>query len=63
MSETTATPSAATQPLPTLDSPTVDQSALTGEPRPLDLSKFSRPANLAEVRLEEFTIDGICGVY
>lgn len=29
----------------------------------LDLSRMSPPENLEEVRLEEFTIDGICGVY
>ena len=33
----------------------------TGEK--LDLSRMSAPENLEEVRLEELTIDGICGVY
>jgi mycofactocin precursor len=32
-------------------------------PKKLDLSRMSPPENLEEVRLEEFTIDGICGVY
>jgi mycofactocin precursor len=30
---------------------------------PLDLSRLAPPENLEEVRLEELTIDGICGVY
>ncbi len=34
-----------------------------GRPRKLDLSRMSPPENLEETRLEEITIDGICGVY
>ena len=32
-------------------------------PKKLDLSRMSPPDNLEEARLEEITIDGICGVY
>jgi mycofactocin precursor len=32
-------------------------------PQPLDLSRLEPPRKLAEARLEEVTIDGICGVY
>jgi len=31
--------------------------------QPLDLTGMSAPGDLGGVRLEEFTIDGICGVY
>ncbi len=40
--------------------------ALTDAPsqaKKLDLSKLSPPKPLEELRLEEVTIDGICGVY
>lgn len=30
---------------------------------PLDLSALGEPEDLEAVQLEEFTIDGICGVY
>jgi mycofactocin precursor len=32
-------------------------------PRPLDLRGMAPPAKLSEARLEDLTIDGICGVY
>jgi hypothetical protein len=32
-------------------------------PRKLDLTGMAPPGDLRAVRLEEFTIDGICGVY
>jgi mycofactocin precursor len=31
--------------------------------RKLDLNALEAPMKLAEARLEDFTIDGICGVY
>jgi hypothetical protein len=31
--------------------------------RPLDLAGMSAPGDLRRVQVEEFTIDGICGVY
>ena len=34
-----------------------------GTAQPLDLSRLGEPRNLEQVRLEELTIDGICGVY
>jgi mycofactocin precursor len=34
-----------------------------GQPPRLDLSRMEPPRRLAEARLEEVTIDGICGVY
>lgn len=33
------------------------------QPARLDLSHMAPPEDLDEVRLEELTIDGICGVY
>ena len=33
------------------------------EPRKLDLSGMAPPMKLSEARLEDLTIDGICGVY
>lgn len=38
------------------------QPAQEGAPR-LDLSRMEPPRRLEEARLEEVTIDGICGVY
>lgn len=38
------------------------QPAATAAPK-LDLSRMEPPKRLAEARLEEVTIDGICGVY
>ena len=32
-------------------------------PRKLDLTGMAAPGDLRAARLEEFTIDGICGVY
>jgi hypothetical protein len=32
-------------------------------PRKLDLTGMAAPGDLQATRLEEFTIDGICGVY
>jgi mycofactocin precursor len=32
-------------------------------PRKLDLSGMAPPVKLREARLEDLTIDGICGVY
>lgn len=32
-------------------------------PRPLDLTGMTPPGDLRAARIEEFTIDGICGVY
>ena len=32
-------------------------------PRPLDLRGMEPPLKLSEARLEDLTIDGICGVY
>jgi len=32
-------------------------------PRKLDLTGMAAPGDLSAARLEEFTIDGICGVY
>ena len=32
-------------------------------PTKVDLSRLPKPGNLKVVRLEETTIDGICGVY
>jgi hypothetical protein len=32
-------------------------------PRKLDLTGMAAPGDLKAARLEEFTIDGICGVY
>lgn len=46
------------QPREAAPEPTVAPEA----PR-LDLTGMSEPENLEEVRLEELTIDGICGVY
>jgi hypothetical protein len=37
--------------------------AAPAAPRPLDLSGMADPGDLRATRLEEFTIDGICGVY
>lgn len=37
--------------------------AETPEVKKLDLSKLSPPDKLEGARLEEITIDGICGVY
>lgn len=38
------------------------QAVPEGAPR-LDLSRMEPPRRLEEARLEEVTIDGICGVY
>ena len=35
----------------------------TAAPRPLDLRGMAPPVKLSEARLEDLTIDGICGVY
>lgn len=56
--------------------PPAEKSAAAGESEPaagdfpmensakkLDLSKLPPPGDLEEYRLEEITIDGICGVY
>ncbi|MCH8843962.1 MAG: mycofactocin precursor [SAR324 cluster bacterium] len=32
-------------------------------PKKLDLSHVAPPENVEEMRIEEITIDGICGVY
>jgi mycofactocin precursor len=37
--------------------------AAAAQPPRLDLSAMEPPRRLAEARLEEVTIDGICGVY
>ncbi len=41
------------------------ESEMEAQPprKKLDLSTMSPPENVEEARLEEFTIDGICGVY
>ncbi len=44
--------------------PTAEPAADTPqEGAPLDLSHLEPPRDLEQVRLEEVTIDGICGVY
>lgn len=42
--------------------PAATEAAPEG-PRKLDLRGMAPPAKLSEVRLEDLTIDGICGVY
>ncbi len=43
-------------------SPAAPQAAPAGA-RKLDLRGMEPPAKLSEARLEDLTIDGICGVY
>lgn len=42
---------------------TVAPQALPPARKKLDLSRVSPPEQLGAVRIEELTIDGICGVY
>jgi len=45
-------------------SETVSPETSTNTPKPiLDLSGLEPPESLTEERMEEITIDGICGVY
>jgi hypothetical protein len=58
-----ATPAVA----PAASAPAADlRAACCGTPaalRKLDLTGMAAPGDLQAMRLEEFTIDGICGVY
>ena len=49
---------------PPADTPTGSVSPTVAAPAPrLDLSALEPPRQLDELRLEDVTIDGICGVY
>ena len=37
--------------------------SVPAQPRKLDLSRIAPPQNLESIRIEELSIDGICGVY
>ena len=37
--------------------------SVPSKPRKLDLSRIAPPENLESIRVEELSIDGICGVY
>ena len=56
---------AAQQPAPRRAAPLAPEPAQPGLParKKLDLSRVSPPESLEAVRIEELTIDGICGVY
>jgi hypothetical protein len=43
--------------------PRANCCAAPSAPRKLDLTGMAAPGDLKAARLEEFTIDGICGVY
>lgn len=62
--QTTSTLPAALQPGAHASSPACCAAAPAGQPpRPLDLTGMTPPGDLRAARIEEFTIDGICGVY
>ena len=61
MEPQTLTSAAAPQAAPAPSAPGTPLEA-SAAPR-LDLSRLEPPRNLAAARLEEMTIDGICGVY
>ena len=47
----------------TIQTPPLEKLAGKAQPERLDLSRLSPPEDLEKLKLEEMTIDGICGVY
>lgn len=50
-------------PVRTMQAPPLKRPVKQAEAVKWDFSKMSAPENLEESRVEEVTIDGICGVY